>query len=151
MQTSEREPPVHGKLVYDRSGLSVDGKRRLFNMIDCTETTDTADEKTQPCLYFPPCTAVNTVLKPEPRRIQRTGSMVGRLLRQAAYTHTLTHTAGGRCGGPAHVLPSGQAWAGSSRCIWHGFLAGRTRNPGLQRDRIFRRHIPAQRTGQTHI
>lgn len=47
------------------------------------------------------------------------------------HTHTLTHTAGGRCGGPARALLSGRAWAGSSRCIWRGFLAGRTRSPGL--------------------
>ena len=58
---------------------------------------------------------------------------MGRGPRQTVYTHThtLTHTAGGRCGGPARAPPSGRAWAGSSRCIWRGFLAGRTRSPGL--------------------
>lgn len=33
----------------------------------------------------------------------------------AGGTHALTHIAGGRCRGPAHARPSGQAWAGSSR------------------------------------
>lgn len=58
---------------------------------------------------------------------------MGRGPRQTVYTHThtLTHTAGGQCGGPARAPPSGRAWAGSSRCIWRGFLAGRTRSPGL--------------------
>ena len=59
-------------------------------------------------------------------------SVVRRLLRQAACTHTLTHTAGGRCGGPARARPFGRAWAGSSRYIWRGFPAGCTRNPGLR-------------------
>lgn len=70
---------------------------------------------------------------------------MGRPLRQAASVHTLTHTAGGRCGGPAHVLPSGRAWAGSSKCRWHGFLAGHTRNPGLRnRQDIQAAHIRTQ-------
>lgn len=129
MQTSEREPPIHENEVCDRVGYQLMAKMIIQH--DCTRTTESADEKTQPRLYFTPCTTVNTVLKPEPGRIHRTGSVAGRLLRKAVNAHTLTHTAGGRCGGPAHVLPSGQAWAGSSRCIWHGFLAGRTHNPGL--------------------
>lgn len=47
------------------------------------------------------------------------------------HPHPHLHTAGGRMRGPAHALLSGRAWAGSSRCIWRGFLAGRTRSPGL--------------------
>lgn len=80
--------------------------------------------------HFPPHTNVNHAWNPEPE------GHTGKALRwevTQTNTHTpRTHTAGGRCGGPAHALLSGRAWAGSSRCIWRGFLAGCTRNPGLQ-------------------
>lgn len=44
----------------------------------------------------------------------------------------VTHTAGERCGDPAHALPSGRAQAENSRCKWHGFLARCTHTPGLR-------------------
>jgi hypothetical protein len=43
----------------------------------------------------------------------------------------LTHTAEGRHEGPAHARLSGQAWAGNSKCIWHGFLGEGIRNPEM--------------------
>lgn len=59
------------------------------------------------------------------------GGHTGGALRQAALAGA-THTAEGRCAGPAHAPPCGRAWAGSSRCTRRGFPAGRTRNPGLR-------------------
>lgn len=73
------------------------------------------------------------MLKPKPEG--HTGEASRWEVVQADSMHALTHTAGVQCGGPARAPPSGQAWAGSSRCIWHGFLAGRTHSPGLQTDR----------------
>ena len=91
------------------------------------------DGKTELHPYFPSHTSVNHMLKPKPEG--HTGGASWWEALQADSMHALTHTAGVRCGGSAHVPPSGQAWAGSSRCIWHGFLAGCTHSPGLPTDR----------------
>lgn len=77
----------------------------------------------------------------------------GEVARQTSHTHTVTHTVGGQCGGPAHALPSGRAWAGSSRYIWRGFLAGRTCNPELKnRQDVQANNVgtPAEGVDQTH-
>ena len=116
--------------MYDRGRFQLVTKDRLSNTR--AGTPDDTGGNTELYVLLKPHTEVHDTLK---TRLEghmgvalRWGGAPGRW---CTHTHTLTHTAGGRCGGPAHAPLSGPAWAGSSRCIWRGFLAGRTRSPGL--------------------